>query len=283
VVDATHFTYTDSTSGLAAGSGGTATNGLAGVQRSMITSLVYTFSSPVSLPPVASITAASEVGNTVTITTSAASGFVAGETVYVSGVSVAGYNGTYTIATASGTTFTYNDSNAGLGAASNGSADVGFSVALHGGVSVNGGAGQTIGTLPTLSYSNPSGDGKTWVIRFSGSGVVAGSIADGVYDITLDAAAVTSSGVAALAGNRTDTFYRLKGDALGFSANGNKATVNGTDISLFKTAENKSPGATGYRPSFDFLGAGSQAINGTDIALFKANENKIWTGFTPTI
>ena len=249
----------------------------------MVTTLVYTFSAPVSLAPVASITGTSEVGNTVTITTSAASGFVAGETVYVSGVSVAGYNGTYTIATASGTTFTYNDSNAGLGAASTGSADVGFSIALHGGVSVNGGAGQTIGTLPTLSYSNPSGDGKTWVIRFSGAGVTAGSIADGVYDITLDAAAVTSSGVVALAGNRTDTFYRLKGDALGFNANGSKATVNNGDITLFKASENKSPGQAGYKPYFDFLGAGSQIINNGDITLFKANENKIWTNFTPTI
>ena len=53
---------------------------------------------------------ATEAGNTVTITTTAGHGFTAGQTVVISGVGVAGYNGTFTIASVpQPTTFTYTD------------------------------------------------------------------------------------------------------------------------------------------------------------------------------
>src|SRR5439155_7305567 len=53
---------------------------------------------------------ATEAGNTVTITTTAGHAFSAGQAVVISGVGVAGYNGTFTIASVpTATTLTYTD------------------------------------------------------------------------------------------------------------------------------------------------------------------------------
>ncbi len=61
-------------------------------------------------------TAATEVGNVVTITTSAVHGFAVGQTVVINGLTPSGFNGTYTILSVpSTTTFTYADANSGLG------------------------------------------------------------------------------------------------------------------------------------------------------------------------
>ena len=72
-----------------------------------------------SNPP--AITAATESGNVVTITTATATGLSVGNLTTISGVGVAGYNGTFTVTSvASDTSFTYTDSNAGLAASSGG-------------------------------------------------------------------------------------------------------------------------------------------------------------------
>src|SRR5207253_2831556 len=68
----------------------------------------------------ATITAASETNNTVTIT--AGNTFAAGDTVVISGVGVAGYNGTFQIVSANSTSFTYTNPTASLGASSGGAA-----------------------------------------------------------------------------------------------------------------------------------------------------------------
>ena len=84
----------------------------------------------------------------------------------------------------------------------------------------------TVGTIPDAdTLSTPDG-GFTWVVTFGGAGVTpGGSIADGVYDITLNAADVTTaSGGGAVAlndynggtggtGNDAETFWCLYGDA----------------------------------------------------------------------
>src|SRR5262249_41305705 len=69
-----------------------------------------------------SITSATESGNTVTITTASATGLTPGETVTIAGVGFSGYNGTFTVLTVSGSTFTYLDSNTGLPNTSGGNA-----------------------------------------------------------------------------------------------------------------------------------------------------------------
>ena len=58
---------------------------------------------------------ATESGNTVTITTTEPHNFVVGQSVLVSAVNANGYNGTFTITSVTSTTFTYQDSAAGLG------------------------------------------------------------------------------------------------------------------------------------------------------------------------
>ncbi|HVG91825.1 MAG TPA: hypothetical protein VNB54_10090, partial [Alphaproteobacteria bacterium] len=72
------------------------------------------------------IASATEAGTTATITTVGKHNFAAGETVVISGVGVAGYNGTFAITnTPTTTTFTYTTT-AGLGASSGGLANVGI-------------------------------------------------------------------------------------------------------------------------------------------------------------
>jgi uncharacterized repeat protein (TIGR01451 family) len=72
------------------------------------------------------IASATEVTTTATITTVGKHNFAAGETVVISGVGVAGYNGTFAItATPTPTTFTYTTT-AGLAASSGGTANVGI-------------------------------------------------------------------------------------------------------------------------------------------------------------
>jgi uncharacterized protein (TIGR03118 family) len=67
-------------------------------------------------------TGATETGNTVTITTTAAHNFQVGQTAVVSGVANAGYNGSFTILSVTATTFTYTAPTAGLPASGSGSA-----------------------------------------------------------------------------------------------------------------------------------------------------------------
>jgi predicted outer membrane repeat protein len=72
---------------------------------------------------VAATNGATESGTTATVTTAAPHGFRVGQMVSVTGVGVAGYNGTYTItATPTPTTFTYTAATAGLAASGGGTA-----------------------------------------------------------------------------------------------------------------------------------------------------------------
>lgn len=76
-------------------------------------------------------TGAAESGNIVIITTNTPHGLVAGQSVVVAGVSVAGYNGPYTVQTVpSPTTFTYTDSNSGLAASGGGYVTPGVAAAI---------------------------------------------------------------------------------------------------------------------------------------------------------
>ncbi len=65
--------------------------------------------------PPFTIASAKEVGSTVTIMTTAINGLAVGDTVTISGVAVAGYNGVFTVASVvNSTTFTYTDTVTGL-------------------------------------------------------------------------------------------------------------------------------------------------------------------------
>ncbi len=72
------------------------------------------------------IATATQVSSTVTITTTAPHGFSGGQRVVIAGVSVAGYNGVFTISSVtSATTFTYTNTVTGLAASGGGTAKVG--------------------------------------------------------------------------------------------------------------------------------------------------------------
>ncbi len=90
------------------------------------TAIASTIPLPTNCPGASSvISSTSESGNTVTVTMSSAnpSGLTVGKGVAIKSVSVAGYNGNFTVASIpSGTTFTYTDSTSGLAAGSSGSA-----------------------------------------------------------------------------------------------------------------------------------------------------------------
>ena len=69
-------------------------------------------------------TGATEAGTTVTITTAVPHGFGIGQTVTVSGVGVAGYNGAFPITAVTATTFTYTNATSGLANSGGGTASV---------------------------------------------------------------------------------------------------------------------------------------------------------------
>jgi len=72
---------------------------------------------------IAAVSGATESGNTVTITTTSAHRLMVGQSVTISSVNVAGYNGSFTITSVpSATTFTYTNTVAGLANSGNGTA-----------------------------------------------------------------------------------------------------------------------------------------------------------------
>jgi hypothetical protein len=149
-----------------------------------------------------------------------------------------------------------------------------FTIALHTNVTVNGTTGRPVGTLPTLSWSSPDG-GLSWVVTFSGAGVVGGSIADGVYDLTLHASAVTDFLGNALAADQVDTFWRLYGDSNG------DGTVNNADTFQLRATFGASPGDAAYLAYLDYSGTG--AINNADVFQFRKRFGTTFSGFTPTL
>ncbi len=100
----------------------------------------------------------------------------------------------------------------------------------------------TTSSSQSMSYSNPSGDGKTWLVSFSGSDIVGGSLPDGVYNLTVHAADV--SGIT-LGSDVVYAFHRLFGDI-----NGDK-TVDSTDNAALSAA------ISNYDPAFDYNADGA--------------------------
>ena len=120
-------------------------------------------------------------------------------------------------------------------------------------------SGQT-GTLPTLTWTavNPATDGSSaqWAITFGGNGVVAGSIADGVYDLTMNAAAISSDSAPAVKSQAraADTFARLFGDSDG------DGSVSIIDFNAFAQIFGFSSTTPGYNGAFDSDGDNSISI-----------------------
>ena len=139
-----------------------------------------------------------------------------------------------------------------------------FSIVLHANATIDGVTGQTQGTLPVLGWSSSDG-GLSYVVTFSGAGVVNNSIADGIYDLTLDSTKVHDVANQTLATDYVFAFFRLYGD---FNGDG---TVNNADSFQFSRAFNKSIGQAGYLAFFDFNG--DDTINNSDNFQFNKRFN----------
>ena len=139
-------------------------------------------------------------------------------------------------------------------------------VAEAGAFAVAGRNGAGGGTA--VSAANPSGDGVTWVLTFAGTGVVAGSLPDGVYDLTVVGAKVRGGTAAgpAMTADHTLAFHRLFGDA------NNSRSVNNADYLLFRNAFGKPSTDPGYDPAFDLDGNGT--VNNADYLQFRARFGK---------
>jgi hypothetical protein len=258
----------------------------------------------------APILSAAAAGGTVTITTDGPSGFAAGQNVLIAGVdgtgAASGYNGAYVIASVSGNTFTYTDAgaagsstgggtattNAATGILTNGATDFTsqrsmvdsivytFNQAVNLGVNaiainVLGQGGQ----VPTVAYASPDG-GFTWVVTFSGSSVIGNSIANGEYQIVLNASAVTAvsgPGAPGLAGNDTESLYRLYGDTEG---NGYQKVAS-ADTNTFLGAFNTKSTQAAFLAYLDFEDDGK--INSADTNAFLGGFNIAYKNFTATI
>jgi hypothetical protein len=127
------------------------------------------------------------------------------------------------------------------------------------------------GTLPTLTWTaiSPNADGSStqWAVTFSGAGVLNGSIADGVYDITVNGSAVASDANPTVTGtSRTDTFYRLFGDATG------AGSVGVQDYNAFLTTYQLKTTAAGYLAYFNE--DGDTKVDLGDYNAFHANYAK---------
>jgi len=121
----------------------------------------------------------------------------------------------------------------------------------------------------TLLVSNPTGDQRNYVLSFSGTGVVGGSLPDGIYDLSVAAAGVQDLAGNGLVGSFSQRFHRLYGDY-----DGNK-TVNNADYFWFKQTFNKSLGETGFLDLFDYDGNGT--VNNGDYFQFKKRVGVIYT------
>jgi hypothetical protein len=145
-----------------------------------------------------------------------------------------------------------------------------------------GGSGANDNSAPTDASAvlgNPvsSEGGKTWTVSFVGGnpfvqlnagGAFTGSLADGVYTLSVDASKITAGGVP-MATNASLTFHRLFGDI-----NGSK-TVNNADFGAFRNTFSRSAGQAGFDASFDLDGNGT--VSNLDFAQFR---NRFGRGYT---
>jgi hypothetical protein len=129
--------------------------------------------------------------------------------------------------------------------------------------------GSHAGTAPSTLFASavPGSNGTQWAVSLTGQPIgTLGSIANGEYSITINPSAVfaAADGTTPLSAGRTDTFYRLFGDAQGTES------VNTLDYARFKQA------LTTYNPIFDVDSNGS--VSTLDYARFKQDMSLSYAG-----
>jgi rhamnogalacturonan endolyase len=124
-----------------------------------------------------------------------------------------------------------------------------------------------VGSLPgSLTWSTADG-GLSYTVTFSGNNTFNGSLADGVYDLTLHASLITDAWSQPLSGgDQTTTFHRLYGDANG------DALIDGADLGAFATGFGLTAASPTFPAYFDIDGDGK--IDGVDLGNFATNFGK---------
>jgi RHS repeat-associated protein len=122
----------------------------------------------------------------------------------------------------------------------------------------------------SISYTNPSGDGKTWLVSFTGTDIHAGSLPNGVFDLVVHHADV--SGIT-LSSDVTWAFHRLFGDINGDGA------VTLADYNVFAEDYDSDYYGAQYDPAFDY-DADGRDFN-TDYDAFVGDVHTTET-YTPT-
>lgn len=118
--------------------------------------------------------------------------------------------------------------------------------------------------------ANPSGDLRTYILTFSGAEIIAGSLADGVYDLQVDPASVRDAYDQPLSGpTALLTTHRLFGDS-----DGDK-DVDNLDLARFRQSQGKIDGDPAYRWDFDFENDGD--VDNLDLARFRQRQGTIIT------
>jgi uncharacterized repeat protein (TIGR03803 family) len=121
----------------------------------------------------------------------------------------------------------------------------------------------TGGGSPTpITFTQASSDNTTWNLTFPT--YTGGSLPDGIFDLTVTAADVTSMSSPTLAmtgGDQTFTFDRLFGDADG------NGIVDNADYFQFKKTYGQSLGSANYNSAFDYDANG--IVNNADYFQFK--------------
>jgi len=117
------------------------------------------------------------------------------------------------------------------------------------------------------NVTNPAGDGRTYVLTFSGTGIVGNSLADGIYDLAVDASKVTDAYGQTLTGGGGLAFHRIFGDQDG------DRDVDATDSRAFRAALDSTLAQAPYRMWFDYDLDGD--IDATDSRAFRARLNTL--------
>jgi hypothetical protein len=245
-------------------------------------------------------------------------GFYVGEAVHVSGFNtVTAFNGTYAITAVSGNTFSYTDSLpsnvADIGgtaipaveesnqgtmqiaqhsmvdslvvvfneAVTIASPATAFTLALKtfNNVSAGNSSAMMGDATTTVTASNPSGDGVTWVLRFSGgttNPVSGGSIADGDYYLNMAAGSVAAAASQATTNAvYQNSFYRLFGDLNG-NGSGNAVVANPSLTKLKQAFGSTAISDPTYNAAFDYLGTAVET--NPVLTQFKQRFGSVWSG-----
>jgi hypothetical protein len=153
----------------------------------------------------------------------------------------------------------------------------GITVTFDHAVSLGAGAFSLVGRNgagagTTVSWANPSGDGMTWVLSFGGSPVVGGSLADGIYDLTVVASRVQgAAGPFMAADYHAAAFHRLFSDADGDGDSDN------LDLLQLRPTYLKPSTDPAYKWYFDYDNSG--VVDNLDVFQIRSRRSVVFQGY----